>query len=105
MFVYMIVNDVNGRYYIGKTITTNLRKYLKDKIWEAFRRPSLRSHLFAAIRKYGPEHFSIHPLMSTLTTNEQICYWERELITLMRARDGNVGYNICRGGEGGSGPG
>jgi group I intron endonuclease len=104
MFVYIIINDVNGKYYIGKTVSNNLQKYLNDKVWDAFNRPSLRSHLYAAVRKHGPEHFSIHPLISTLTTNEDLCFYETVLIAQYDAQNPEVGYNICRGGEGFTGP-
>ncbi len=104
MFVYIIVNEVSGKFYIGKTISKNLGKYLKDKIWEAEHRSSLRSHLYAAIRKCGPEHFHIFPLISDCQTNDELCHWERLLIKALKSQHPDIGYNICRGGEGFTGP-
>lgn len=31
MFVYVIVNDVNLKIYVGKTTNKNLRQYLQQK--------------------------------------------------------------------------
>jgi GIY-YIG catalytic domain len=107
MFVYVIVNDVNLKIYIGKTTTSNLQKYLQDKIsqskYEVKRGRAIRSHLFNAIRKYGREHFHIHPLFKG-QTNEEICDHEKLLIKALAAQNSEVGYNICRGGEGFTGP-
>jgi hypothetical protein len=104
MFLYLIVNHVNNKIYIGKTKTGDLQKYLKSKFWDAAHQRVGNSYLFNAIRKYGPEYFHIYPLVSTLTTNEDLCFWERVLIAQYDAQNPDVGYNICRGGEGHNGP-
>lgn len=98
MFVYLIVNDVNGKYYVGKTVNKSLRRYLKQKMSAAIRNPNAHSYLYHAIRKYGFERFHICPLLSTLRTNEELCHWEIELISLFRSRDPKIGYNILPGG-------
>ena len=104
MFVYVIVNDVDWKIYIGKTTRPNLRQYLQKKFWYAAHRPALHSHLYAAIRKYGKENFHIHPLISNLQTDEELGRWEQVLIKCLAAQNPAVGYNICRGGEGFTGP-
>jgi group I intron endonuclease len=104
MFVYMIVNDVNWKIYVGKTTRPNLRHYLQKKFWVADHCPHLKSHLYAAIRQYGKEHFHIHSLISDLKTNEELCHWEQTLIKALAAQNPEIGYNICRGGEGFTGP-
>jgi|SRR5208337_1682519 len=103
MFVYLIVNDVNWKIYVGKTTRSNLVQYLQQKFSEAHKHISLRSHLYAAIRKYGRGHFHIYPLFRG-QTNEEICEHERLLIKVLKTRHPNIGYNICRGGEGFTGP-
>jgi hypothetical protein len=102
MFVYIIVNHVANKIYIGKTITENLQKYLREKLHDARTdQYQGRSHLFRAMKKYqGPEDWSIYPLISTLTTNEDLCFYERVLIAQYDSQNPDVGYNICRGGEG-----
>ena len=104
MFVYVIVNDVDWKIYIGKTTRPNLRQYLQKKFWYAAHRPALHSHLYAAIRKYGKENFHIHPLISNLQTDEELGRWEQVLIKCLAAQNPAVGYNICREGEGFTGP-
>jgi hypothetical protein len=64
---------------------------------------SLRSHLYKAIRKYGPEHFHIFPLFEG-QTNREICEYEKLLIKSLKSQHPDIGYNICRGGEGFTGP-
>jgi group I intron endonuclease len=103
MFVYLIVNDVNWKIYVGKTKNSNLRQYLQQKYHEAEHYISRRSHLFASIRKYGREHFRIYPLFQG-QTNEEICDHEKLLIKALAAQNSEIGYNICRGGEGFTGP-
>ena len=104
MFVYVIVNDMDWKIYIGKTTRPNLRQYLQKKFWYAAHRPALHSHLYAAIRKYGKENFHIYPLISNLQTDEELCHWEWVLIKSLATQNPTVGYNICRGGEGFTGP-
>lgn len=103
MFVYVIVNDVNLKIYVGKTTLSNLQQYLQQKFYEAGKLLGGRSHLYAAIRKHGREHFHIYPLFEGVT-NEEICKHEKLLIKTLNSRNPDVGYNICRGGEGFTGP-
>jgi len=102
MFVYLITNDVNGKIYVGKTTSSKLQQYLQKKFYVAYRPSSSNSssHLYAAIRKYGREHFHICPLITDCETNEALCAWECVLIKLLGTRDPEIGYNICHGGEG-----
>lgn len=106
MFVYIIVNSINGKIYIGKTKQADLKHYFyQQKVLPALKNERGCPHLFAAIRKYGREHFQIFPLISSLKTNEELCFWERVLIAQYDSQNPDIGYNICKGGEGFSGPG
>ena len=81
MFVYLIVNDVNWKIYVGKTVQSNLKKYLQTKLSSAKRgRYKGRSHLFNAMQKYPSTVWSIHPLISDCKTNEELTHWEQTLI-------------------------
>jgi hypothetical protein len=102
MFVYIIVNQENNKIYIGKTITQNLQSYLRGKINDALGgKYNGRSHLFRAMAKYPSYVWDIHPLISTLKTDEDLCFWERVLIAQYDSQNPDVGYNICNGGQGG----
>jgi len=102
MFVYIIVNHITDKIYIGKTVTKNLQKYLREKLHDARTdQYNGRSHLFRAMKKYqGQEDWSIYPLISILTTNKDLCFWERVFIAEYDSQNPDIGYNICRGGEG-----
>jgi hypothetical protein len=104
MFVYVIVNSETLKIYVGQHKGTNLRKYLQTKLSDAAHQVHLRSHLFASMRKHQKEVWSIHSLISDLQTREECDYWERMLIKALNSQNSEVGYNICRGGEGHAGP-
>lgn len=80
MFVYLIVNRQNDKIYTGKTVTRNLGAYLRGKIRDAGGRYNGRSHLFRAMVKYPSYVWEIFPLISSLKTDEELCFWERVLI-------------------------
>lgn len=100
MFIYLITNSVTDKYYVGKTTSSDLPKYLLRKTNDALSGHSFCPHLYNAIRKYGRDKFSIHPLMSTLTSNSELLRWEMELIALFKSRDPKIGYNVTPGGDG-----
>src|SRR5208337_34880 len=62
------------------------------------------SHLFNSMRKHPKEAWSIHALLSDVRTRPELDQHERDFIAFLRSRDPEHGYNICRGGEGFSGP-
>ena len=101
MFVYIIVNRVNGKFYIGKTKNKNLQQYWRCQKRDIFGvKPSQTSkpHLYNAVRRYGWENFSIQPLITGLLTEEELLLREKEAIEKTGAQV--VGYNICAGGRG-----
>ncbi len=100
MYIYLIVNHVTGRYYVGQHKGGNLRQYFQQKCWEAEHELSPRSRLYAAIRENGRDNFTIHALLSDVQTRLELNQHEREFITFLRAQDPEYGYNIGRGGEG-----
>ena len=104
MFIYLIVNHVTGKYYVGQHKGTNLRKYLQRKFSEA-RHNHGSSYLFNSMRKHPlPCDWSIHALLSDIQTKSELDAHERDFITFLRSQDPEYGYNICRGGEGFTGP-
>lgn len=90
---------------VGKTKSSNLQSYFRTKITDA-KNPNYNtsSHLFASMRKHGFEHFHVYPLIESCTNNEALCAWEQVLISLLNTQNSDTGYNICKGGEGFSGP-
>jgi len=100
MFVYLITNSDTMKIYVGKTIRTDLGKYLREKIWCAQRaRYGGRSHLFNAMQKYPSTVWSIKPLYRGVSDSD-ICEKEKLFIKELGAQNPKFGYNICDGGQG-----
>lgn len=105
MFIYLIVNHDTGKYYIGQHKGKNLNKYLQQKFSHAQKGISERSYLFASMRKHpDPKVWSIHALRSDIQTKVELDETEKDFIKFLKAQDPEYGYNICRGGEGFTGP-
>lgn len=108
MFIYLIVNHVTGKYYVGQHKGNNLKKYLQQKVSQAWyelkRGKRGSSHLFNSMRKHPKEAWSIHALLSDVQTRPELDQYERDFISFLKSQDPDYGYNICRGGEGFSGP-
>ena len=105
MFIYLIVNHETGKYYIGQHKGKSLKKYLYQKFWEAKHGLGGKSHLYASMRKHpDPFAWSIHALRSDITDKAELDRTEKGFIAFLKATDPEYGYNICRGGEGFTGP-
>lgn len=104
MFVYLIVNHATGKYYVGQHKGNDLQHYLQQKFYEAEHRLKARSYLYASMRKHGRTAFTIHALLSEVQTRPELDAYERGFITFLKSQDPEYGYNICRGGEGFTGP-
>lgn len=104
MFVYVIVCSETLKIYIGQHKGNNLQKYLQTKFSDAKNQLTRRSHLFNALRKYPKDSWSIHPLVSGIENKAELDEMEQFLIYALKAQHPDVGYNICDGGEGFTGP-
>ena len=92
-YIYQIINDVNGKIYIGKTERTiqerwgeHCRDYLKH---DYEKRP-----LYLAMKKYGLEHFHIELIEETSQPEERECFWIEQKGSFKN------GYNATLGGDG-----
>jgi len=104
MFIYLLVNHTTGKYYIGQHKGNNLKKYLQKKFYDAFKGRGGSSRLYASMRKHGRDAFTIHALLSDVQTKPELDAYERDFISFLKSQDPEYGYNICRGGEGFTGP-
>ena len=94
-FIYKIINDINDKVYIGKTLSSIEKRFQEHK------KDSSRFHaenrpLYQAMNKYGCEHFQIElveeaPLEKL---SQQEMYW----ITFYDSYKN--GYNATKGGDG-----
>jgi group I intron endonuclease len=97
--VYLITNKVNGKIYIGKT-SQEVEKRWKWHVQDANKKRLQDIHFYRALRKYGPENFTIKQI--DCTENEQECNeLEKLYIGVFRSHVSKIGYNGTMGGEGG----
>ena len=89
--VYMHVNKVNGKKYVG--ITKNATKR-----WRNGNGYCRNKHFFDAIKKYGWDGFA-HLVMRIKMTLQEALKEEERLIALYRTQDKERGYNLSSGGE------
>ena len=94
-YIYKITNDINQKIYIGKT-EYSIEKRFQEHCHDAFKRQLESRPLYAAIRKYGVEHFHVEMLeeCSIQQLNEREIYWI-ELLGSFK-----YGYNATKGGDG-----
>lgn len=94
-YIYKIINDVNDKVYIGKT-AFSIQKRFQEHCKDAFRERCEKRPLYAAMRKYGIEHFSIEQIeeCSDALAADREAYW----IGVYKAY--STGYNATLGGDG-----
>lgn len=95
-YIYKITNQINGKVYIGKTEDT-IEKRFKEHCKAATRTKEKHRPLYAAMRKYGTENFSVE-LVEKVNPNDNLeekeCYW----IDYFKSYE--EGYNATKGGDG-----
>ena len=92
-YIYQITNDINGKIYIGKT-EFSIEKRFKEHCQDAFRDRNEKRPLYAAMRKYGIEHFHIELIEETNNPEEREVFW------IENKRSFKNGYNATVGGDG-----
>jgi len=97
--IYKITNRVNGKIYVGKTISTVGRRWTQHKDY-AKHKPEIDTYLYRAMRKHGIENFSVEVVDSALL-DEVLCGKECEWITKLDSANRTVGYNGTLGGQSG----
>ena len=95
--VYLLENTVNGKYYVGKTVSHNLTRYIANKRYLA-NAGKLNSPLLHAMAEFGPDAF-VHRTLVLGRTDEEICNLEKLWIIALDARNPEVGYNVLAGGD------
>lgn len=101
--IYMYVNMINNKIYIGQTKDFNKRHihHISTSYNEKSSQYNLPFH--CSIRKYGEENFNIKILKENLETQYLLNYWEMFYIekydTLVK---NGKGYNVASGGHNGN---
>lgn len=92
-YIYKITNDINGKQYIGKTERTIEQRFIEH--CQNYKKEKLEKRpLYAAMRKYGIEHFHIELIEETSDPEEREKYWIEYFGTFKN------GYNATIGGDG-----
>ena len=92
-YIYQIQNDINQKIYIGKT-EFSIEKRFKEHCKDALCEQKENRPLYAAMRKYGIEHFHISLIEETNCPEERERYWIETLGSFKN------GYNATLGGDG-----
>lgn len=91
-YIYLIVNNINGKTYIGK-------KRLYEKTWNNDTYMGSGFYIKRAQKKYGIENFEKFLICYT-TSEKDAC--EKEIFWIAHYRSlGKAEYNISNGGNGG----
>jgi group I intron endonuclease len=90
--VYVHINKVNGKFYIGQTCKKPEYRWRKGEGYKGC------AYFYRAIQKYGWDNFEHIILLSNLTL-EDANYFETELIRKLDTTNPNKGYNIEFGGK------
>ncbi len=97
MFIYLITNLVNGKYYVGQTIRDCPRKRFRQHCIDA--RRGSPSSLHRAMREFGVEKFTF-VVVETASDKKQLDVFEKLWIEKLDSMNPSVGYNRCSGGSG-----
>jgi group I intron endonuclease len=97
--VYLVTCLVNEKLYVGKTEQTLHERWLQHL---SFARCGAKWALSRAIRKYGPDNFTITVITTTGNRNT-LSQLEKLWIVVLNSKIENHGYNMTDGGEGVSG--
>ena len=110
--IYILTNNVNGKFYIGKTRNIQKRMYGHRRCARLGAKRNTLYLIHRAIRKYGIKNFTVEIIFSITgggssienSLAEDLVYeYERVLIKLFDARNKTIGYNISEGGRGNKG--
>jgi len=99
VFIYLITNAVNGKYYVGMTELRPQKRW-HDHCSCSRRHPERAPLLYRAMNKYGLSYFSFE-VIAEASSPEQLNMLEQLWIWALRSSDPTVGYNLTLGGTGG----
>lgn len=95
-YIYKIINDINDKVYIGKTVRT-IQDRWQQHIRNAFDKNKPDTHFHRAIKKYGVEHFT--PVQIGEYPNNELN--KMEIYWIGKYNSFEEGYNSTLGGDGG----
>lgn len=97
MEIYLIVNTINGKQYIGQTTLSLEKRVYFYHLHHAYPEEGRPYPIERAMRKHGFENFSFETLREC-SSQKALDYWERYYIKKLGTKVTN-GYNIQDGGK------
>ena len=94
-YIYKITNDINGKIYIGKTLST-IEQRFKEHCKDYLKERNEKRPLYNAMKKYGVEHFHA----SIIEECDEFILSEREIFWIEYYGSFKNGYNATLGGDG-----
>jgi group I intron endonuclease len=94
--IYKIVNQINGKVYIGFTSKEHHRFTTHQKVTKNSKHS--KRLLYFAVKKYGWENFEFTIIYQSL--DEEYCLTTMEPFFINEYNSFNSGYNMTKGGEG-----
>lgn len=95
--VYMHINKINGKRYIGQTIKQN---HISGRFGYKGNNYAKCTYFYRAIKKYGWDNFD-HYIIQKNLTKEEADKLERLNILAFNTANNKFGYNLKFGGEAG----
>jgi hypothetical protein len=99
--VYMILNLINGKIYIGKTCNSN-KRWVDHQSDARSHTKNRKYPIHCAMAKYGIENFNFTPF-HWFEKEDDAFGAERYWIRHFQSKNPRCGYNVTDGGEGASG--
>lgn len=103
MYIYLVLNTLNGKGYVGQTrrkVQTRWREHVRCAIRSKEKRIR-NNHFYRAINKYSPKNFEIRTILS-LPCSKDLEKAEQYFIEYFKTNRKEYGYNGTSGGEGGA---
>ena len=99
-YIYCIINNENGKRYVGKTTGDDENKLYRwrQHVLNAKRGSIDCPKLYNAIRKYGEDSFSFNVILNC--PKDEVDLYEIVFIDLHKTTSDEYGYNISAGGDG-----
>lgn len=93
MIIYMAINKVNNKKYIGQTVgTLEKRKNQHEKGYASY------MSIAKAIQKYGKDSFDWY-ILQECDSIEELNYLEAYYIEMFNTTNPKLGYNLKGGGK------
>ena len=96
--VYVHINKINGKKYVGKTINGNR----PNQRWDNGNGYKNCTYFWRAIQKYGWDNFE-HEIIASNLTSYEADNFEILLIEKLKTNNKEYGYNLTLGGKGTAG--